>query len=126
MTDLPTYCLRPHKAGDSFRGVTLGPVRNKRSGAIAFASPVASARVTLRGANDAVVAQFSTATGAGIHPISIVDAAQWIVRLEPITDWTQFAVQPGVYAGELETTDSTGFRRSICVLSLTVTKDRTR
>jgi len=117
-----TINLPDHKAGDSWEGLTIGPVLFVEDGQ-SYVPPaaLASCRLYFRYGNPQKTLgyRFKSAAEEGCGTIEINDPAAWYVIIPP----QALPLKAGNYEWDFETTDADGIVRTIYDGILKVTQD---
>lgn len=120
--------LENHRAGDTWQGIpTIGPILISVDDAPAASpsAPLASARLHLTRNGDSEPTLKIGMDPADDAPLLIVDAATWEMSIPEVSK-SVFNPVPGIYTGDLETTDSDGRVLTTHHIEFQVTKDGTR
>ena len=126
MTPAPV-ALEDHTAGDTWPGIpTIGPIVISINGATAVAPtyPLASARIHLTREGSPLPAIKIGCAADDDAPLIIISGADWQMSV-PRVSHTIFPRLPGLYTGQLETTDTQGTVLTTHSLSLRITRDET-
>ena len=112
--------------GDSWQGLTVGPVTfDGEAWPVALETVRMKVRVRQTGtAQGALVLSFhSSPTGTQL-PVTITDAATWEFEI-PEVPYDDLPIEAGVYEYQIECTDEDGFRLTLYEGSWTVGRDIT-
>lgn len=107
--------LNDHTSGDTWEGITVGPVLIN---GIAVGADAVTCRMSFRSKNDRSLGQTLTTTNSDI---TIEDAATWEFTVEP----TVLTMDAGSYGWDFEVTDSSGVIRTLYKGSFNLIQDVT-